>query len=114
MKKDPLIFIEDILKSVKNIESFSKGLTKEKFIKNRLRQSAIIRELEIIGEAVKNVPEEFKNKYHKIEWKKIAGLRDKLIHTYFEIDLDLVWEIVNGDLLKLKKEIEIILSSQQK
>ena len=105
MKRDIGLFIEDILTSIKNIEEFSKGLDKEKFSKDNLRQSAIIRQLEIIGEAVKNIPNLFREKYPKIAWKDIAGFRDVLSHAYFGVNLDRVWNIVEFDLPKLKQEI---------
>jgi len=103
--KDDFIFIQHIIESIKNIEEFSAGLSKKEFIKNRLKQSAIIRELEIIGEASKNLSEGFKNKYPTIEWKLIAGLRDKLIHHYFGINIERILGIIKKDLPKLKKEI---------
>ena len=109
MKKEPLIFIKHIMESIENIESFSKGLSKNKFEKDRLKQSAIIREIEIIGEAVKNLPIEFTVKYPYVEWSKIAGTRDKIIHHYFGIDLDIIWDIIKHDLPDLKKEIKKIL-----
>jgi len=105
MKRDIGLFIEDILNSIKNIEEFSKNLDKEKFSKDNLRQSAIIRQLEIIGEAVKNIPDSFRKKYPKIVWKDIAGFRDVLSHAYFGVNLDRVWRIIEIDLPKLKEEI---------
>ena len=106
MKRDVGLFIEDIINSIKNIEEFSKNLDKEKFSKDNLRQSAIIRQLEIIGEAVKNIPNDFREKYPGVPWKKIAGLRDVIIHTYFNIDLDVTWDIIKKDLPDLKEKIE--------
>lgn len=109
MKKDPKIFIKHILESISRIESFSRGLAKEDFLKDELKQSAIIRQLEVIGEATKNIPDSFRIKYLDIEWKKIAGTRDKLSHDYFGVDLNTVWDVIKEDLPTLKKEIEKIL-----
>ncbi len=106
MIRDINLFIEDILESIKDIESFSKGLTKGKFIEDKLRQNAIIRSLEIMGEAVKNIPDSFREKYPKVPWKKIAGFRDVLSHAYFGVSIERVWNIIENDLLNLKKEIE--------
>ena len=114
MKKDPKIFIEHILESILKIESFSKGLTRENFFKDELRQSAVIRQLEIIGEAAKNIPESFRIKYSIIEWKKIAGTRDKLSHGYFGVDLSTVWDVIKDDLPELKKNIEKIIKDYNK
>jgi len=108
MKRDIGLFIEDIINSIKNIEEFSKGLNREKFSKDNLRQSAIIRQLEIIGEAVKNIPSSFREKYPKIAWKDIAGFRDILSHAYFGVSLERVWNIIENDLLNLKEEISKI------
>src|SRR3989344_5090781 len=105
MKRDINLFIQDILDNIANIESFSKGLNKEKFESNKLKQNAIIRCLEIIGEAAKNIPNSFREKYLDIPWKKIAGFRDVLSHAYFGISIDRVWNIIELDLPNLKKEI---------
>ena len=105
MIRDVMLFIEDILDSITKIESFSEGLTKEKLLTDDLHQSAIIRQLEIIGEAVKNIPDKFREKYSGIQWRKIAGLRDVIIHAYFGINLDRVWDIIKADLPDLKQKI---------
>ncbi len=108
MKRDVNLFIQDILESIKDIESFSEGLTKEKFQNDKLKQNAIIRSLEVIGEAVKNIPDSFRNKNPGIPWRKIAGFRDILSHAYFGVNIDRVWKIIESDLSKLKKEINRI------
>ena len=108
MKRDTEFFVEDIKEAIRDIEDFSKGLTCEKFSKDRLRQSAIIRQLEIIGEAVKNIPNSFKEKYQDIPWKEIAGFRDILSHAYFGVNLERIWNIIEKDLPYLKREIEKI------
>ena len=113
MKKEPLIFIEHILENITDIESFSKGISKIELGKNKLKQKAIVRSLEIIGEAVKNISSAFKNKYPNIRWKEISGLRDKLIHHYFGVDLNTIWDIIQEDLPKLKKEIKNILEKER-
>ena len=106
--KDDLAFIEHILESINAIKEFSKNMSKEELISNRLKQSAIVREIEIIGEAVKNISENLKNKNREIEWKDIAGTRDKMIHHYFGVDLNIVWEIIKKDLPILEKQIKNI------
>ena len=112
-KHKSLPYLEHIIDAVKDIESFTKGLTKSQFLKNKLRQSAVIRQLEIIGEASKNLPEYFREKHSVVEWKKIAGTRDKIIHHYFGIDLNTVWDIVKDDLPDLKKKVTAILEEIQ-
>ena len=103
--KEDLAFIEHILDSIKAIEKFSKNLKKEKLTSNRLKQSAIVREIEIIGEAVKNISESLKNKHREIEWKEIVGTRDKMIHHYFSVDFNIVWDIIKINLPDLKERI---------
>lgn len=88
------------------------GVSRPKLNKDRMRRNAIIREFEIIGEAVKNLPLDFTLKYPHIEWAKIAGLRDKLIHHYFGIELDIVLGIIKQDLPRLKKDIKEILEKE--
>ncbi len=104
-KKGDSIFIEHMLESINAIEDFSKGLTKKEFISSRLKQSAIVREIDIIGEAVKNISSGLKEKYKKIAWRDIAGTRDKMIHHYFGVDLEIVLGIIQNDLPVLKKQI---------
>lgn len=109
--KSDIVFFEHILDSIAAIEQFSKNITKNELESNRLKRSAIIKEIEIIGEAVKNISQSLKNKHKEIEWKDIAGTRDKMIHHYFGIDINIVWDIVKKDLPILKKQIQQILES---
>ena len=105
MKKDPEVFLEHILESIKLIEKYTANKTISDFIKSVQLQDSIIRRIEIIGEAVKNLPDEVKNNYPDVPWKKIAGMRDVLIHEYFGIDLELTWQVVQKDIPDLKREI---------
>ena len=109
MNKDPLIFIRHMVESMTFIESFSKGLTKEHLAQDELKQSAIIRKIEIVGEAAKNLPKEYISKHPSIPWKDIIGMRDKIIHHYFDIDLDIVWQVITVDLPDVKKKLNQIL-----
>lgn len=90
-----------------------KDVSKKDFLKNEEKQSAIIRKIEIIGEAVKNLPIEFRKKYLDTPWNKIAGMRDKLIHGYFGIDLDEVWNVVKYNIPRLKKQVGDILEKEK-
>jgi len=107
-EKEDLAFIEHILDSISAIESFSKGLSREELATNRLKQSAIIREIEVIGEAVRNISKSIKDKHKEVEWNNISGTRDKMIHHYFGVDLNIVFDIIKKDIPKLKRQIERI------
>lgn len=111
--RDPSVFIEHILCNIRDIENFSKGMDKNRLRKSILKQKAIIRSIEIIGEAVSNLPNEFKGKYHEVPWADIIGMRNKLIHHYFGVDLEIVWKTIKEDIpdlkqkiLRIKKELE--------
>ncbi len=107
--KDVNLFLEHILDSIKDVELFLKGVSKEKFLKNKEKQYAVIRGIEIIGEAVKNIPYEFRRKHKDIPWKEIAGMRDRLIHHYFGVNLERVWNVIKKDLPDLKESVSRIL-----
>ncbi|GIU71459.1 MAG: DUF86 domain-containing protein [Candidatus Nitrosocaldaceae archaeon] len=99
-------FIKDIIDEINNIEEFTKGLSYQDLIKDIKTKYAVIRSLEIIGEAVKNIPDDIKDEHKDIPWKRIAGMRDKLIHAYFGIDDDMLWQTIKEDIPNLKHMIE--------
>lgn len=111
MKKDPKVFIEHIIESIQLIEEYASHLTAEKFQKNQAMQDAIIRRLEIIGEAVKNIPSSFKAHHPDIPWKQMAGMRDILTHEYFDVDLSLTWSVVQRELPLIKERFLLILDN---
>ncbi len=109
MKRNNLIYIKDILENMENIEKFSKDINYEQFIKDKKINYAVVRCIEIIGEAAKNVSKEIRSKYPHVPWKEMAGMRDKVIHFYFGVNLEKVWLVVTRDIPKLKPEIQKIL-----
>ena len=103
--KEDLVFIKHVLGAINDVKFSIKGLSKDNFIGSKDLKDATIRRIEIIGEAVKNISENTKNKYPKIEWKKIVGTRDRLIHAYFSVDLDITWDIIKNNLPVLEKQL---------
>jgi uncharacterized protein with HEPN domain len=108
MSRDVRVYIEDILECIDKINEYTKEITDVNFYESSQIQDAVIRRLEIIGEAVKKIPDEFKNKYPDIPWKKIAGMRDILIHEYSGVNLKRVWNAIKGDIIDLEKDIHVI------
>ena len=106
MKKNDLIYLRHISSAISRIEEYSQNLNCKEFMNNYLLQDGIIRQIEIIGEATKRLSEEFKKKHNEIPWKDIAGMRDKLIHDYFGVDLEAVWYTVEKDIPLLKNKLE--------
>ena len=103
--KDISIFLHHILESIEAIESYTDGLSEEEFLSMPEKQDAVMRRLEIIGEAVRNIPEEFRTEYPDIEWNKAMGTRNILVHHYFGIDLKIVWDTLLTSLPQFKMKI---------
>lgn len=106
--RDHRLYITDIIEAITAIEAFTTGQAFKQFAADDKTVSAVIRKLEIIGEAAKNVPEEVRQKYPDIPWREMAGMRDRLIHFYFGVDFGLVWETVKKRLPELKGQMEQI------
>ena len=114
MKKDIFIFIRHIKDAIESIDHFVSGVSKEEFMKNEEKQYAVIRAIEIIGEAAKNISSDFRKEHSIIAWKEIAGMRDRLIHQYFGVNLERIWIVIEKDLPELKIQIVSILKSEEK
>lgn len=113
--RDTSIYIKDIIAAIDSINQFVEGMTFKQFAKDDKTSSAVIQKLQIIGEAVKNIPPDIRQKYCDIPWKEMAGMRDKLIHLYFGIKLELLWETIQKDMpflrIPLLKVIDDIKSN---
>jgi len=109
MKRDPKIFLEDIILAMESIEKFVGKMTLEELMKDDKTSSAVIRKFEIIGEASKHVPDKIKSQYDEIPWKAMSGMRDRLIHAYFGIDYKLVWLAVKTEIPRIKPKLKKVL-----
>jgi uncharacterized protein with HEPN domain len=110
MPREYKAYLKDILDAIRKIENYTRNISFDDFVVDELIKDGVVRNLEVIGEAVKNIPVDIKDKKPEVEWKKIAGLRDILIHDYFGIDEDIVWDAVKNKLPELEEEINGILS----
>ncbi len=110
MKNDPSIYLEHIVEAIEAIESYSRGLTKSDFLQSPITQDAILRRLEIIGEAARNIPVSIRQKEKNIPWEDIVAMRNILTHEYFGVDLEVVWKTVKYDLPSLRSVVEKLLN----
>ena len=106
IKRDITDFMLDIHDSIRDIRLFIHAMTYEEFVEDRKTINAVIRSLEIIGEATKKIPPHIRYKYPLVPWKEIAGMRDKLIHEYFGVDLSIIWETIQHDFADLENAVE--------
>lgn len=110
MTKEPAIYLQHILDSIELIEKRMEGVKYENFINDIDLQDMVIRRLEIIGEAVRNLPKEFREVHTQVDWQKPADMRSVLIHGYLEVDLDIIWDTISNDLPSFKKQLEKLAS----
>ena len=108
-ERDVRLYLDDILEAIEKIEKYTDGLDFEQFRKDDKTGDAVIRNFSVIGEAVKNISPDIRKRYPNIPWKVIAGMRDKLVHEYFGIKYDVVWETIELRLPSLRSAIKKIL-----
>ncbi len=109
MSKSPNPYLQHILESIGHIQDDLRDIKVEQFLTNRMRQSAVIRELEIVGEAAGKLEEEFKVSHPNIPWRQIIGMRNRLTHEYWDVDLVKIYNVCTGEILDLQKEILKVL-----
>lgn len=110
MPRDSSVYLEDILEATRKITSYTANLSKAAFLEDEKTFDAVVRNLEVIGEAVKKLPEDLRAQHPSLEWKKMAGLRDILIHEYFGLDSDIVWDIVKNKVPTLNQAVRAMLN----
>ena len=109
MSRSPRLFLEDILEAARLLEDYTAGFNFTEFSRNQEKQDAVARRLEIIGEAVKRIPDSLREAHPDVPWREIAGARDVVVHEYFQLDLELVWEMVRKDVPRLAHQVNQIL-----
>jgi uncharacterized protein with HEPN domain len=110
MKKDDTVYLRHIIDAIQRIEKYTKNLNQDQFTANYLVQDGVIRQIEIIGEPAKRVSNQLRNNTSHIPWKDIVGMRNKLIHDYFGVDVDAVWDTVVRDIPGLKQDIQELIN----
>jgi len=105
-------FLSDIQEAIRRVVEYTAGMTYQAFLEDTKTQDAVVRNLEIIGEATKSLSKNLRERYPKVPWKSMAGVRDRLIHHYFGVNLDIVWQIVVGELPKVASQLEEILREE--
>lgn len=112
-ERDWKLFLKDILESITKIERYISELSFEAFMEDEKTKDAVVRNLEIIGEAANHIPRNIQERFHEIPWKQIIGMRNRLIYGYFVVDYTIVWEIVKNELPELRENIERILEGER-
>lgn len=105
-KRDPELLVEDILTAIRKIDRYTTGMDQEAFRQDEKTVDAVVRNLEILGEAARQLPEDVAARYPNVSWHQIAGLRNRIVHDYFGLDLDLIWQIIRHDLPALQAGLE--------
>jgi uncharacterized protein with HEPN domain len=112
MLPSTLEYLRHILDETQYLTDRARGLSKDEFMRDETLKRAFVRSLEVIGEATKQIPDDFRQKYSHLEWRAMAGMRDRLIHRYFGVDYDLVWDVVINKMSVLQREIRQIVQNE--
>lgn len=105
-KRDPDLLVEDMLSAIGKIERYTSAMEQEMFRQDEKTVDAVVRNLEILGEAARQMPEDFASRHPEVPWRQIAGLRNRIVHDYFGLDLEMIWQVVRHDLPALRQRLE--------
>jgi uncharacterized protein with HEPN domain len=111
--RDFRVSLDDILEALEKIMEYVDGVSEREFENNTEKQDAVIRRIEVLGEAVKNIPFDFRDKHPDIPWRSIAGMRDVVIHQYFGVTISLVWKVATSDVPAIREKIEKIIEEME-
>ena len=107
-KRDPDLLLEDIRSALGRIDRYMSGMQREQFLADEKTIDAVVRNLEIIGEAVRWLPEDFKLRYVSVSWGQVAGLRNRIVHDYFGLDLEIIWQVLQNSLREFRQQLDEI------
>jgi len=110
-RREPELLLEDIIDSIQKIKKYTKGISSKEFFEDDKTLDAVIRNFEIIGEAANRMPEEIRDNFIAVNWHRIRGFRNRIVHDYMGIDYEIVWEIIVNDLEELQQQIQHILDN---
>jgi uncharacterized protein with HEPN domain len=108
-ERDPALLMADMLLAIRKIERYVEGMEQEQFRHDERTIDAVARNLEIVGEATRQLPEDFIARFPKVPWRQMAGLRNRIVHDYFGLDLEIIWQIVRSDLPQLQAQLETLV-----
>jgi uncharacterized protein with HEPN domain len=111
VSRDPGLYLDDILESCARIERYTAGMTPDTFRADDRTVDAVLRNLAVIGEAAKRLPDDVRRAHPEVPWRRIAGLRDMLVHAYFGVDLDIVWDVVANRIPELRGQVALIVDN---
>ncbi|MBI2941318.1 MAG: DUF86 domain-containing protein [Chloroflexi bacterium] len=106
MRRDDTVYLRHILDAINQIQDYTSGISSEQFLQYRMLQDAVVRQLEIVGEAARNLSESFRQAHHELPWAEIISMRNRMIHAYFNVNLVIVWEVVQQEVPGLGRQVK--------